>query len=133
MKRLLIGLAAATLAVAGLAGAAAAQPYQGPGDYYSHQASGWDYPEFRNVSWHIRSELRSGLRDGWLDADQAGDFTRQLHRLQARELAEYREHGWNLPEDDRNQIRARFNRLDRAIDDARDGDGDDRGRGYDER
>jgi hypothetical protein len=128
MKRLLIGLAAAALS-----GAATAQPYQGPGDYYSHQASGWDFPEFRNVSWHIRNELRTGLREGWLDPDQADDFTRQLHRIQAMELAEYHEHGWGLPEADRNVIRARFSRLDGAVDAARDGRGGDRWRASNER
>lgn len=125
MKLAIIALAAATA----FAGAAQAQGYgqgwygQPRGDYYARQG-GWDYPEFRNVSWHIRSEIREGLRDGWLDRDEAGDFNRQLARLQAEEISEYREHGWSLPADDRAEIRDGFNRLDRAIDEARDG-GDD--------
>ena len=133
MKTLFIALAAAAIA-----GAAGAQPYgqggyQGPGDYYSRQAAGWDYPEFRNVSWHIRREIRDGLRDGWLDVDRAGDLTHRLHRIQAQELSEYREHGWSLPEDDRNEIRARFNHLDRDVDEARDGGREEHRGGYDER
>ena len=136
MKFAIIGLAAATV----FAGAAQAQGYNGQGgygyqrggDYYARQAS-WDYPEFRNLSWHIRSEIRQGLRDGWLDEDRAGDFTRQLRGIQAQERAEYREHGWGLPQDDRDEIRDRFDRLDHAVDWARDHHGADYGRDNDER
>ncbi len=130
MKIAIIGLAAATA----LAGAAHAQGYgyggygyQG-GDYYARQ-TGWDYPEFRSVSWHIRSEIREGLRDGWLDRDDAGDFGRQLRQIQSQERSEYREHGWSLPQDDREEIRDSFNRLDHAVDQARDSGGDENG-GY---
>ena len=130
MKIAIIGLAAAAVA---LAGAAHAQGYYGQGngyqagDYYAHRGT-WDLPEFRNVSWHIRSEIQQGLRDGWLDQDRAGDFYRQLRGIQAQEMAEYREHGWSLPQWDRDSIRDRFDHLDRALDWTRDRAGNE-GRG----
>jgi hypothetical protein len=131
MKIAMIGLAAATV----LAGAAHAQGYdrhdrygyQG-GDYYGRTGS-WDYPQFRDVSWHIRSEIQQGLREGWLDEDRADAFSRQLRGIQHQEMAEYREHGWSLPQWDREAIRDRFDRLDHALDWARDRGGD-RGWGY---
>ena len=126
MKIAIIALAAATA----IAGAAQAQGYYGQGyygqgydnaygnprgDYYARTA-GWDYPEFRNISWHIRSEIQQGLREGWLDGDRAGDFRRQLRDIQIREQAEYREHGAGLPQWDRDALRDRFDHLDRALD-----------------
>ncbi|HWF76585.1 MAG TPA: hypothetical protein VN694_05350 [Caulobacteraceae bacterium] len=131
MRIAIVGLAVATT----LAGAAHAQSYDGHGwygqqrgDYYDRRA-GWDYPEFRDVAWHIRAEIQQGLQDGWLDGDEAGDFGRQLRGIQAQELAEYREHGWGLPQDDREEIRERLDRLDHALDAARD-QGGDQGWGY---
>ena len=132
MKIAIIALAAATA----LAGAAHAQGYdrhdrygyQG-GDYYG-RTGGWDYPQFRDVSWHIRSEIQQGLRDGWLDADRADEFTRQLRRIQYQEMAEYREHGWSLPQWRRDAIRDRFDRLDHALDWARERGGERGGYGW---
>jgi len=121
MKTIVLGLMA-------LATAAAAQPASAQswgGDYGPRWSDGGrygfrGYPEFRGEKSHIRSEIRQGLDAGWLDDDQAGAFYQQLRRIQQEETSEYREHGWNLPDRDRGEIRSSLHELDRAIDEARD-------------
>ncbi|HVN01560.1 MAG TPA: hypothetical protein VMT68_15235 [Caulobacteraceae bacterium] len=119
MRSLAIGLAAAALA----ATAAQAQGWNGERDV---PPAGWDYPEFRGPTAHIRSEIREGLNEGWLDDDQARDFGGELGRIQSREVSTYRAHGWRLPDGDRDEIHERIDRLAQAIDQAR-SEGDDRG------
>lgn len=124
MKTLILGLAAA--AAAALALPAAAQSWNG--DY----ASQWgysryafrDYPEFRGEIAHIRGEIREGVEEGWLDDDQARDMQWSLRRVQSEEAQEFREHGWRLPPNDREEIRSDLDRLDQSIDQARDEGGD---------
>lgn len=120
----------AVLLVAGLAAlslpiAASAQSWGG--DYASGRSYSYGgryafrgYPEFRSVKAHIRSEIRQGLEEGWLDEDQAQDFNQQLRQIQQNEAQEYRAHGWNLPENDRADIRSGLQELDQAVDEARD-------------
>lgn len=101
----------------------------GRGDYSGYrggyQQTFRGYPEFQGLKSHIRQEIRDGLQDGWLDQDQAQDLYRRLDWVQRSEQREFREHGWQLPYNDRAQIRSSLNNLDRAIDQARDEDGDD--------
>jgi hypothetical protein len=114
MKTIILGLAAAAL----FGTAAAAQGWRG--DYSAQRYGGWDYPEFRGEVAHIRSEVRQGLNQGWLDYDQAREMNGELRDVQRREASEYRFHGWRLPDDDRQAIRAQLDRLDHEIDQARD-------------
>ncbi|MGA0603112.1 hypothetical protein ACO2Q3_20560 [Caulobacter sp. KR2-114] len=104
---------------------------QGWGDYggdWRDRPSFAGYPQFQNEKAHIRGEIREGLREGWLDRDQAGDLLRRLQWVQRREAREFGEHGWNLPYWDRQQIQTSLDQIDRAVDQARDrGDADDGG------
>ncbi len=120
MKTVILGLAAA----ATLFGTAASAQGWG-GDYGSRwgdqsRYSFRDYPEFRGVISHIRQEVREGLDEGWIDDGQARDLGWQLRQIQRREAQEFRTHGWELPDDDRADIRSQLNQLDRTIDEARD-------------
>jgi len=134
MKRLVLGLAAVTLTATALP--AAAQSWGGYGSYggygdYSRSRYSYgfqDYPEFRGEIAHVRSEIRQGLNEGWLDDGQARQLSWRLRQVQSREASEFRYHGWNLPDDDRAQIRASLDQLDHWVDQARDNSGDyDRG------
>ena len=127
-------LAAAGLAALALPLAASAQTWGwGGGDYYrghgGYSFSG--YPQFQGEKQHIRAELSEGLREGWLDRGEAGDFYRQLRTVQFREAREFREHGWSLPSWDAQSIRASLDQIDRAVDQARDQGADGYGEGYD--
>ena len=119
MKTIMLGLAAATL----FGSVASAQGWQS--DYGSRwgdqpRYSFRDYPEFRGEISHIRQEVREGLNEGWMDDEQARDLGWQLRQIQRREAQEFRTHGWELPDDDRAEIRSQLNQLDRTIDEARD-------------
>lgn len=121
MKRIILGLS--VIAVLGAAVPASAQ--QWGGDYgarwnNSGRYAFRGYPEFRGAKAHIRDEVRQGLEEGWLDEDQAQDFTQELRRVQMQEAREFRVHGWNLPEGDRAAIRSSLDELDQSIDQARD-------------
>lgn len=99
------------------------QPYfeQPGGDWYgAGRMTFRGYPEFRQVEVHIRAEINDGVREDLLAPEDAADFKRQLRAVEARELQEYREHGWNLPEYDRRAIRSRLGALDRLVDQTRD-------------
>jgi hypothetical protein len=110
VKRIILGL----IAMAGAAAAlpASAQTWGWGGDYGGGWNGDWGgryafngYPEFRGEQAHIRSEIREGFDDGWLDEDQAREF---------------HEHRWRLPDGDRAEIRADLHALDQAVDEARD-------------
>ena len=133
-------LAAAGFAALALPLAASAQTWgwgggdysRGYGNYGGYGFSG--YPQFRDEKQHIRAEISQGLREGWLDRGEAGDFFRQLRGVQFREAREFREHGWQLPSWDAQSIRASLDQIDRAVDQTRDQGGDDgygRDGGYD--
>ena len=128
MNRLVFGLAAVTVAAAALP--AAAQTWGASnGDYWRGRYSyGFqDYPEFRGEIAHIRAEIRQGVNEGWLDGGQARQMSWRLRQVQSREAREFSFHGWNLPDDDRAQIRASLDQLDHWVDQARDAGGDYRG------
>jgi len=109
----------------------------GGGDYnggdwrWRHNGFG-GYPQFQGEKAHIRSEIRQGMREGWLDRDEGGDLLRRLQWVQQREAREFGEHGWDLPSWDRQQIQSSLDQIDRAVDQARDrgGDDDDRDGGW---
>ena len=122
MKRIVLGLSAVAL----LAAAAPASAQQWDGDDHGARWNHHDrhdfagYPEFAEAKDHIRSEVREGLDDGWLDEDLAQDAIGELQQIQFREGQEYRAYGWRLPEYDRDQFRASLDELDRSIGQARD-------------
>ena len=124
-------LAAASLAAVALPFAASAQPWGG-GDYnraawdYGHYRAFAGYPQFRDEKAHIRAEIREGVEEGWLDDDQAADLYRRIQWVQRREMREFAEHGWSLPDWDQQQIKASLDQIDRSVDLARDGGGDER-------
>jgi hypothetical protein len=124
MKHFVLGLAAVSLTAAALP--AAAQTWgSGYSDYwqgrYGYRFQ--DYPEFRGEIAHIRAELREGANEGWLDDGQARQLSWRLRQVQIREAREFRYHGWNLPSDDRAQIRSDLDQLDHWVDQARDASG----------
>jgi hypothetical protein len=118
MKTVILGLAAATL----IGTAASAQGWSGDYGSWRDQSrySFRDYPEFRGEISHIRQEIREGVNEGWVDDDQARNLGWQLRQVQRREAQEFRAHGWNLPDDDRGDIRSQLDEIDRAVDEARD-------------
>lgn len=135
--RKIIALAAGA-AVLSLPLVAAAQSWSPYGGQYGGQYAGGDYgygrggyvarfegfPEFRGLKAHIRQEMRQGLREGWLDGEEARDINVRLWRVQQQEFREFQEHGWSLPGEDRAEIRADLSEIDAMVDRARDGDGD---------
>jgi hypothetical protein len=126
MKRLVLGLAAASLTAVALP--AAAQTWSGGGysDYWQGGRYSYgfqDYPEFRGEIAHVRGEIRQGLNEGWLDGGQARQLSWRLRQVQSREAREFRYHGWSLPNDDRAAIRADLDQLDHWADQARDAGG----------
>jgi len=123
-KAKLLIILGATLVATPLA--ASAQGWGGDyGGDWRYRPSFGGYPEFQGEKAHIRDEIRQGLREGWLDRDQAGDMFRRLQWVQRREAREFGEHGWNLPYWDRQQIRSSLDQIDRSVDQARDRGGDD--------
>jgi len=122
MKRIMLGLSAVALTATALP--AAAQSWGG--DYWrSRSGHGFqDYPEFRGEIAHIRGEIREGINEGWLDDGQARQVRWRLQQVQYREAREFRFHGWNLPDSDREQIRSDLDQLDHWVDQVRDQGGD---------
>ncbi|MBS0411379.1 MAG: hypothetical protein JSR86_15790 [Proteobacteria bacterium] len=120
-------LVAAGLAALAVPASASAQAWGG-GDYgrpswgYGYGFAG--YPQFRDEKAHIRAEIREGLNEGWLDRGQARDFGNRLQWIQRREAREFQEHGWRLPDWDQQSLQSSLDQIDRAIDQARDGDDD---------
>ncbi|MFI4965038.1 MAG: hypothetical protein ACHP9T_06690 [Caulobacterales bacterium] len=101
--------------------AAASAQYQPRGDFDRDQRTYFrGYPEFRTEEMHIRREIDDGVREDLLEPEDAADFRDQLRRIQAREAREFREHGRDLPDSDRAEIRAQLDELDRLVDQTRD-------------
>jgi len=124
MRKFLILAAGAALLAA--PAAASAQSW-GSGDYYHGGYGGYGsyfsgYPQFRDAERHIRMEIREGQREGWLDQNDASDFSSRLNWIRKSEQREFNEHGWNLPSWDQQRIRQSLDQLDRSIDSARDDD-----------
>lgn len=97
------------------------QPYDGQphGDWYRRGYGFQGYPEFRGVEMHIRREIEESVRDDMIERDDARDLIGQLRRIQYQEAREFSFHGWRLPDDDRERIRAQLDRLDRTVDQTR--------------
>jgi hypothetical protein len=135
-QALLVAIGAASLALPAAASAQAywapnyagryyAQPgygggyYQPRGDHYGSYRRPPGYPEFGGIEEHIRREIREGLREDLIEPEDARDLFGQLRDIQLQEAREFRVHGWRLPDDDRYQLRARLNELDRLVDQVR--------------
>jgi hypothetical protein len=93
---------------------------QPAGDYGVRRGRFSGYPQFREIEAHIRSEIVQALRDDMIEQDGAGELMGQLRDIRAQETREYRAHGWNLPSDDDQRIRAQLGELDRQVDEMRD-------------
>jgi hypothetical protein len=92
--------------------------WRGDGDQDYRRFAG--YPEFRGAEDHIRREIREAVRDDRIEADDAQALMGRLWRIRAQEAREFRVHGWNLPDDDRERLHAQLDRLDRVVDETRD-------------
>lgn len=91
------------------------------GDWYGDRRTSFrGYPEFRRVEAHIRAEISDGVREDLLAPEDAAEFYHRLRDIQVREQREYRAHGWNLPGDDRADIRRQLDNLDGLVDRTRD-------------
>ena len=138
-KMMLFAIGAASLALPAIA---AAQPYDQPsygrpyggyeqpgyggprGDYdrsYGRWYGGFQgYPEFRGIESHIRQEIRQSVREEMIEPDDARDLMNQLQQIRYQEQREFQVHGWRLPDDDRQRIHERLDRLDHLVDQIRD-------------
>jgi len=133
-SKLMAALGASILAFPAIATAQAyyGQQYDGryPSEYErprgdfsrGRQDSFGVYPEFRDVELHIRREIQDGVREDFIEPDDARDLMAQLRDIQGQELREFRVHGWGLPQDDKARIRSDLDRLDRLVDQIRDED-----------
>ncbi len=92
------------------------------GDYYRGSLPSWfrGFPEFAGVRDHLKQEIREGRREGWLSEERAQRFVDRYRDVERDEYREFREHGWNLPERERDQFRQRLADLDQRLDQARD-------------
>jgi hypothetical protein len=90
------------------------------GDWYrSDRPRFAGYPEFRQIEAHIGHEIREGLERDQLDPEDARDLFAQLRQIRMREQQEFRTHGWDLPNDDREHFRDALDRLDHLVDTTR--------------
>ncbi len=141
MRLIMASLAALTLASVAAPSLAQGYPYggygngygsnggygngSGRGDYYGGNG-GWygrrfdGYPEFRGAESHIRQEIWQYVREDMIERSDAQDLLAQLQRIRQHEQREFRVHGWNLPEYDRQAIRSELDQLDREVDRIRD-------------
>jgi hypothetical protein len=115
------GVAGAQQGYASVAGQVYMAQYDGQprGDWYRRWRFA-GYPEFRGIEDHIRREIQDGVRQDLIERDDARDLMGQLRDIQTSEAREYQVHGWNLPGDDRERLRARLDQLDRLVDQIRD-------------
>jgi len=131
-KKLLFALSALAVAVPVAASAGGWYGHEdrgygerGYGDYgrfgdYRYDRGFRGYPEFYGVKAHIRQELMQGMQQGWLDRDDGWRLMQGLRRVNESEAREFREHGWNLPYEDRVRFKSTLDRIDHEIDEARD-------------
>jgi hypothetical protein len=90
------------------------------GDWYRNEHLRFTgYPEFRQIEAHIGHEIREGLERDQLDRDDAWDLFAQLRQIRLREQQEFQAHGWDLPDDDRADLRSALDRLDHLVDTTR--------------
>jgi hypothetical protein len=55
-----------------------------------------------------------------IEPDDARDLMNQLQQIHYQEQREFQVHGWRLPDDDRERIHDRLDRLDHLVDQIRD-------------
>lgn len=89
------------------------------GDYGARRGRFTGYPQFRGIEAHIRGEITEAVRDDMIERRDARDLMGQLRDIQMQEAREFRSHGWNLPGDDQQRIRARLAELDHQVDQIR--------------
>lgn len=92
---------------------------QPQGDYGVRQGRFPGYPQFRGIEAHIRAEIAQAVREDMIEREDARDLMGQLRDIQMQEAREFRVHGWNLPGDDQQRIRARLGELDQEVDQIR--------------
>lgn len=96
------------------------QTYSQPnGDYGARRGRFTGYPQFRGIEAHIRGEIAEAVRDDMIEREDGRDLMGQLRDIQMQEAREFRSHGWNLPGDDQQRIRARLAELDHRVDQIR--------------
>ena len=74
------------------------------------------YPEFSDRETRLRGLIEGGVRDGLVRPDDARDLMHQLGDIQIQEASEYRNHGGDIPYDDRQRILSKLDQLDRQVD-----------------
>jgi hypothetical protein len=84
----------------------------------------WDrrfpgYPEFRDREGRLRELIWRSVREDMIAPDDARELMEQLRRIQWHEQHAFQEHGWNLPDDDRQRIHFELEQLDHQIDQMR--------------
>jgi hypothetical protein len=118
-KILLSALGAATLA---LPAGSAAQDYaraDGRGAYepgYDDRQNFAGYPEFRSFEMRILEKIDEAVDREAIEQKDAQDLMGQLRDIQDEEARAFRFYGWELPVEDRYDIRSALNRLDRSVD-----------------
>jgi hypothetical protein len=83
------------------------------------QAEFSGYPEFRRSEAHIAHAIQEGLSDNSLHQNEAADLNGRLQRIRDHEMRVFHEHGWNLSDSDRAEIRQELDQLDRWVDEIR--------------
>lgn len=96
-------------------------PYSG-GYYSREEDEAYDpsrgfvgYPEFRRIESRIHNEIQEGVRQDLLEPDAAHDLMSDLRQIRRRETEQFREHGWQLPPDERDDIRSDLAELDQRV------------------
>ena len=134
---MLLAVGAATLALPAVAAAQQyGQPYYGRpygydqgyggsrGDYDRSYGGRYGrfqgYPEFQGIENHIRQEIWQSVREDMIEPDDGRDLMNQLQQIRYQEQREFQVHGWRLPDDDRERIHERLDRLDHLVDQIRD-------------
>lgn len=79
------------------------------------------YPEFREVEFRIRDQIREGVRDNRIRREDAHDLMDRLRDIRADEVRLYHDDGDRLRHDDRQRLRMRLRDLDRRVDEVRHG------------
>lgn len=77
------------------------------------------YPDFRDREQRLASLILGGVGSGVIDPGNGRDLMHQLGDIRIEEAREYRNHGADLPYDDRDRINSELRQLDRRVDQAR--------------
>jgi hypothetical protein len=74
------------------------------------------YPQFASLERHIKHEIREGMRDNTLMAQDAHGLRAQLRQIHAEEMREYQAHGPDLPPRDQARIGGELQQLAQSLD-----------------